>query len=91
MFEPKFKKRGLVRAVFVVSTRYSGVTSTISREDAEKYGNIWAVGRWRRDDEKDLHKNLDRDFDILSNAYAKLLGHEYSGGAFTYEYKEYEH
>ena len=90
MIVPKFKNRGMVRAVFVVSVRGNGVCSSVSREDAEKYGNIWAVGIWRRDDEKNLLELLERDFDILSNAYRKLCGNEYHGGGFTYEYRDYE-
>lgn len=90
MFEPKFKERGLVRAVFVVSTG-SGCTSTVSREEAEKYDNIWAVGVWRRDDEADLKEKLEQDFKNLNEAYRRICGNDYCGGAFTYEYRKYKH
>lgn len=90
MFEPKFKERGLVRAVFVVSSKWSSCTSTVSREEAEKYDNIWAVGDWRRDDDPDLQEKLEQDFKYLNDAYRKILGNDYSGGAFTYEYREYK-
>jgi hypothetical protein len=89
MFEPKFKERGLVRAVFVVSTG-SGCISTVSREEAEKYDNIWAVGVWRRDDEVDLQEKLEQDFKHLNEAYRKICGNEYCGGSFTYEYRKYK-
>lgn len=90
MYEPKFKNRGQVRAVFVVNTG-SSVCSTVSREDAEKYDNIWAVGIWRRDDEPNLQEKLEQDFENLRYAYAKICGNEYSGGSFTYEYRDYKH
>lgn len=90
MFKPKFKKRGLVRAVFVVNTG-TGCTSTISREDAEEHGNIWAVGIWHRDDERNLDEKLEIDFNRLMECYKLICGNDFCGGAFTYEYKEYIH
>ena len=90
MYAPEFKERGQVRAVFVVSLRDTSICSTISREDAEKYGCIWATGVWRRDDEPDLQELLDNDFDALSRAYRRICGIEYAGGAFTYEYRKYK-
>lgn len=89
MIKPKFKNRGMVRAVVVVSLTGSNCTSSISREDAEKYDNIWAVGVWHRDDEKDLESNLERDFAILHHAYSELAGNDFSGCVFTYEYRDY--
>jgi hypothetical protein len=89
MTKPKFKERGLVRAVFVVSINDCGCISSISRESAEEHGNVWAVGKWYRDDDKDLQEKLEKDFNILENAYRRIGGNDYGGGLFTYEYKKY--
>ena len=87
--KPEFKERGRVRAVFVVDMDRCGCINAISREEAEEYGNVWAVGRWYRDDEPGLQEKLERDFRVLSDAYRKIGGNEYRGGAYTYEYKAY--
>ncbi len=89
MFEPKFKERGLVRAVFVVDMDRCGCVDATSRESAEARGNIWAVGKWYRDDDKCLMEKLEKDFNALLNAYRVIGGNEYSGGIYTYEYKKY--
>ena len=89
MFEPKFKERGLVRAVFVVDMERCGCIDATSREGAEERGNIWAVGKWHRDDEQGLQENLEKDFDALTTAYRKIGGNDFCGGVYTYEYKVY--
>ena len=90
MFEPEFKERGLVRAVFVVDMEQCGCIDTTSREAAEERGNIWAVGKWYRDDDANLQRKLDRDFDILTDAYRRIGGNDFAGGAYGYEYKPYK-
>lgn len=89
MFKPEFKERGLVRAVFVVDMDQCGVVDASSREQAEKRGNVWAVGKWHRDDDAKLKENLDHDFEILARAYKEIGGNDYRGGAYSYEYKPY--
>ena len=89
MFKPEFKERGLVRAVFVVDIGRCGCINSTSREEAEEYGNIWAVGRWYRDDDKNLQDKLEKDFDVLHNAYVEICGNDFCGGVYTYEYKQY--
>ena len=89
MYEPKFKERGLVRAVFVVDMERCGCIDSTSREDAEARGNIWAVGKWHRDDDKDLQAKLENDFDALASAYRKIGGNDFAGGVYGYEYKAY--
>ena len=90
MYKPKFEKRGLVRAVIVIGVDRCACIDSTSREDAEKCGNIWATGIWRRDDEKDLQELLDSDFKTLADAYHKICGSEITGYVTTYEYKEYQ-
>ena len=89
MFEPKFKERGLVRAVFVVDMDRCGCVDATSREAAEARGNIWAVGKWYRDDDKNLMEQLEKDFSSLERAYRAIGGNSYCGGIFCYEYKKY--
>ena len=89
MYKPEFKERGLVRAVVVVDIGRCGCIDTCNRESAESRGNIWAVGAWRRDDEKNLHDKLEDDFDILTRAYSDIGGNDFCGCAYTYEYKKY--
>jgi len=89
MYKPKFKERGLVRAVFVVDLGRCGCIDATSRESAESRGNIWAVGKWYRDDDPKLQEQLDMDFRILTDAYDKIGGNEFCGGVYTYEYKPY--
>jgi hypothetical protein len=91
MYKPKFEKRGLVRAVIVIGVDRCACIDSTSREDAEKCGNIWATGIWRRDDEKDLQALLDSDFKVLEDAYHKICGNRIMGYLSTYEYKEYQH
>lgn len=91
MYKPKFEKRGLVRAVVVIGVDRCGCIDSTSREDAEKRGNIWATGIWRRDDEVDLQGLLESDFEIISNAYSRICRNRISGSVFTYEYMEYGH
>lgn len=91
MYKPKFEKRGLVRAVVVIGVDRCGCIDSTSREEAEKRGNIWATGIWRRDDEVDLQGLLEADFDNINKAYQRICGNRISGCVFTYEYKEYEH
>lgn len=91
MYKPKFEKRGLVRAVVVIGVDRCGCIDSTSRENAEKWGNIWATGIWRRDDEADLQDLLEADFLILYEAYSKICRNRISGSVFTYEYKEYDH
>lgn len=90
MWEPEFKERGLVRVVCIFATRYSGHVSAESMEDAEKHGNLWAVGAWHRDDEDNLKCNLEHDKSILCHSYAQILGTDYAGGIVKYEYKPYK-
>lgn len=90
MFKPEFKERGLVRAVFVVDMDRSGCIDASSKERAEERGNIWAVGKWHRDDDKGLQMKLDHDFDILTKAYKEIGGNSFCGGAYCYEYKAYK-
>ena len=89
MYKPEFKERGLVRAVFVVDIGRCGCVDSTSREDAERHGNIWAVGRWYRDDDRDLQENLEKDFDALTTAYRKIGGNAFCGGVYSYEFKAY--
>jgi co-chaperonin GroES (HSP10) len=89
MFKPEFKERGCVRAVYVVDMSRCGVVDSTSRENAESRGNVWAVGKWYRDDEKDLQEKLDHDFNVLIDAYRKIGGNDYGGGCLTYEFKKY--
>lgn len=89
MMNPEFKERGLVRAVFVVDMERCGCINGTSREAAEACGNIWAVGKWHRDDEAALQEKLEKEFDILRTAYVRIGGHDYCGGVFTYEFKPY--
>lgn len=90
MHKPEFKEHGLVRAVFVVGMGRCGCINSISREEAEEHGNIWAVGNWYRDDDKNLQDKLEKDFDALYNAYVKIGGNDFCGGVYTYEYKPYK-
>ena len=89
MYAPNFQERGLVRAVFVVGIGGCGSINSASREEAERCGNIWAVGKWYRDDDYNLQENLEKDFSILKNAYIKIGGNEFCGGIYCYEYKPY--
>ena len=90
MFKPKFNERGLVRAVFVVDMERCGCIDATSKERAEERGNIWAVGKWYRDDERNLQEKLDKDFDALTEAYRKIGGNDFAGGVYGYEYKPYK-
>ena len=89
MFKPEFKERGLVRAVFVVDMERCGCIDATSREGAEGRGNVWAVGKWHRDDDMDLQEKLEKDFDALTTAYMTIGGNDFSGGVYGYEYKAY--
>lgn len=89
MFKPEFKERGLVRAVFVVDMNRCGCVDSTSKESAERHGNIWAVGKWHRDDDAMLQDKLEHDFKILASAYREIGGNDYCGGVYTYEYKPY--
>ena len=89
MFTPEFKERGLVRAVFVVDMDRCGCVDATSREQAEKRGKVWAVGKWHRDDDARLQEKLDHDFEILARAYKEIGGNSFCGGAYCYEYKPY--
>lgn len=91
MYRPEFEIRGLVRAVVVIDVDRCGCIDSTSRENAEKCGNIWATGIWRRDDEVDLQDLLESDFKILADAYRKICGSEMTGYVTTYEFKEYQH
>ena len=75
--------------MYVVDMERCGCIDATSRENAEERGNVWAVGKWHRDDEKDLQEKLDRDFNVLIDAYRRIGGNDYCGGALTYEYKKY--
>lgn len=90
MFKPEFKERGLVRAVFVVDMDGGGCVDASSKEHAEENGNVWAVGKWYRDDERNLQEKLDHDFDILARAYREIGGNYFCGGVYCYEYKAYK-
>lgn len=89
MRKPEFKERGLVRAVFVVDMDRCGCINAISREKAEEAGNVWAVGNWYRDDDLKLQEKLEKDFDVLTEAYRKIGGNDFCGGIYHYEYKAY--
>lgn len=89
MYEPEFKERGLVRAVFVVDMERCGCIDSTSRASAEARGNVWAVGKWVRDDDPKMQEKLDSDFDVLVKAYTKIGGNEFRGGVYGYEYKPY--
>ena len=89
MFKPEFKERGLVRAVIVVDLERSGCVDARSKEAAEERGNIWAVGKWYRDDERNLQYNLEKDFNALYEAYTKIGGNSFGGCVYAYEYVPY--
>lgn len=89
MFEPVFKARGLVRVVVVFDMNRCGCVDATSKENAEKRGNLWVVGKWHRDDERGLQAKLDNEFHILTEAYRRIGGNDLAGCAYNYEYKAY--
>ena len=90
MYSPEFKVRGRVRAVFVVDLSRCGCIDATSREKAEESGNIWAVGKWIRDDDRHLQEKLEDDLRELAKAYRQIGGNDYCGGVMTYEYMPYK-
>lgn len=89
MFQPEFKERGFVRAVLVVDMERCGCIDATSREGAEERGNVWAVGKWYRDDDNNLQEKLERDFRALQRAYTEIGGNDFAGCVYGYEYKPY--
>lgn len=89
MFKPEFKERGRVRAVIVVDLERSGCVDGTSKKAAEERGNIWAVGKWYRDDDRNLQANLEKDFKALYEAYTKIGSNSFGGCLYTYEYMPY--
>lgn len=89
MYKPEFKERGLVRAVFVADIERCGCIDASSKKHAEERGNVWAVGKWYRDDDPKLQEQIDKDFAVLTAAYEKIGGNDFGGGAYRYEYKPY--